>query len=117
MINDLPTIYEVVTGAVKKQQKEKSSSHSGKKSKSNSKAVSLSLHNILVCKSKVRCCLHFSETILHYVCCSHDFEDANFEVLLSISWILIGTPITFYWVFVFLFSGVVEVARRACVLD
>ncbi|KAM3308244.1 PHD finger protein ALFIN-LIKE 3 isoform X1 [Capsicum chacoense] len=38
MINDLPTIYEVVTGAVKKQQKEKSSSHSGKKSKSNSKA-------------------------------------------------------------------------------
>ncbi|XP_059299570.1 PHD finger protein ALFIN-LIKE 3-like isoform X2 [Lycium barbarum] len=38
MINDLPTIYEVVTGAVKKQQKEKSSTHSGKKSKSNSKA-------------------------------------------------------------------------------
>ncbi|KAJ8557748.1 hypothetical protein K7X08_004514 [Anisodus acutangulus] len=39
MINDLPTIFEVVTGAVKKQQKEKSSvsSHSGKKSKSNSK--------------------------------------------------------------------------------
>ncbi|XP_009785102.1 PHD finger protein ALFIN-LIKE 3 isoform X2 [Nicotiana tabacum] len=39
MINDLPTIYEVVTGAAKKQQREKSSisSHSGKKSKSNSK--------------------------------------------------------------------------------
>lgn len=41
MINDLPTIYEVVTGAAKKQQREKSSisSHSGKKSKSNSKVV------------------------------------------------------------------------------
>ncbi|XP_015079284.1 PHD finger protein ALFIN-LIKE 3-like isoform X2 [Solanum pennellii] len=38
MINELPTIYEVVTGAAKKQQKEKSSGHSGKKSKSNSKA-------------------------------------------------------------------------------
>uniref|UniRef100_M1A1C8 PHD finger protein ALFIN-LIKE n=1 Tax=Solanum tuberosum TaxID=4113 RepID=M1A1C8_SOLTU len=53
MINELPTIYEVVTGAVKKQQKEKSSGHSGKKSKSNSKAVSLSLDNMLVCWSEV----------------------------------------------------------------
>ena len=41
MINDLPTIFEVVTGSVKKQVKEKSavSNHSGNKSKSNSKAV------------------------------------------------------------------------------
>ena len=41
MINDLPTIFEVVTGAAKKQAKEKSSisNHSSNKSKSNSKAV------------------------------------------------------------------------------
>ncbi|KAK6268238.1 hypothetical protein QUC31_012398 [Theobroma cacao] len=41
MINDLPTIFEVVTGAAKKQTKEKSSvsNHSSNKSKSNSKAV------------------------------------------------------------------------------
>ncbi|GLU22443.1 hypothetical protein SLE2022_385180 [Rubroshorea leprosula] len=39
MINDLPTIFEVVTGAAKKQGKEKSSvsNHSSNKSKSNSK--------------------------------------------------------------------------------
>ncbi|KAJ9688004.1 hypothetical protein PVL29_013967 [Vitis rotundifolia] len=39
MINDLPTIFEVVTGAAKKQVKEKSSvsNHSSNKSKSNSK--------------------------------------------------------------------------------
>lgn len=39
MINDLPTVFEVVTGAAKKQNKEKSSAsnHSGSKSKSNSK--------------------------------------------------------------------------------
>ncbi|PON47072.1 Alfin [Parasponia andersonii] len=38
MINDLPTIYEVVTGAAKKQVKEKSSvNHGSNKSKSNSK--------------------------------------------------------------------------------
>nr|XP_016479622.1 PREDICTED: PHD finger protein ALFIN-LIKE 4-like [Nicotiana tabacum] len=39
MINDLPTIYEVVTGAAKKQVKERSSvsNHSSTKSKSNSK--------------------------------------------------------------------------------
>ncbi|KAK6128042.1 hypothetical protein DH2020_038206 [Rehmannia glutinosa] len=41
MINDLPTVFEVVTGAAKKQQKEKSSvsNHSSSKSKSNSKSV------------------------------------------------------------------------------
>ncbi|CAJ2663514.1 PHD finger protein ALFIN-LIKE 4-like isoform X1 [Trifolium pratense] len=40
MINELPSIFEVVTGAAKKQVKEKSSglNHSGSKSKSNSKA-------------------------------------------------------------------------------
>nr|KAJ0208366.1 hypothetical protein LSAT_V11C500257330 [Lactuca sativa] len=40
MINDLPTIFEVVSGAAKKQVKEKStvSNHSSSKSKSNSKA-------------------------------------------------------------------------------
>ncbi|XWS12114.1 hypothetical protein CRYUN_Cryun37aG0062500 [Craigia yunnanensis] len=40
MINDLPTIFEVVTGAAKKQMKEKSlvSNHSSNRSKSNSKA-------------------------------------------------------------------------------
>ncbi|XP_059318449.1 PHD finger protein ALFIN-LIKE 4-like isoform X2 [Lycium ferocissimum] len=39
MINDLPTIYEIVTGAAKKQVKDKSSvsNHSSTKSKSNSK--------------------------------------------------------------------------------
>ncbi|KAL3511642.1 hypothetical protein ACH5RR_024359 [Cinchona calisaya] len=39
MINDLPTVFEVVTGAAKKQQKEKSSvsNHSSNKSKSNPK--------------------------------------------------------------------------------
>ncbi|XP_057771052.1 PHD finger protein ALFIN-LIKE 4-like [Salvia miltiorrhiza] len=39
MINDVPTVFEVVTGAAKKQQKEKSlvSNHSSNKSKSNSK--------------------------------------------------------------------------------
>ncbi|KAL3642903.1 PHD finger protein ALFIN-LIKE 5 [Castilleja foliolosa] len=43
MINDLPTIFEVVTGAAKKQSKEKSSvtNHSGSKSKSNSKPAKL----------------------------------------------------------------------------
>jgi hypothetical protein len=43
MINDLPTIFEIVTGAVKKQAKEKSSvsNHSSNKSKSNSKGVKL----------------------------------------------------------------------------
>lgn len=41
MINDLPTIFEVVTGAAKKQSKEKAavSNHSSNKSKSNSKVV------------------------------------------------------------------------------
>lgn len=39
MINELPTIFEVVTGTTKKQAKEKSSvsNHSSSKSKSNSK--------------------------------------------------------------------------------
>lgn len=42
MINELPTIFEVVTGTAKKQVKEKSSSnHGSNKSKSNSKAVKL----------------------------------------------------------------------------
>lgn len=43
MINDLPTIYEVVTGIVKKQQREKSAStpNSSSKSKSSTKTVSL----------------------------------------------------------------------------
>ena len=41
MINELPTIFEVVIGATKKQVKEKSSvsNNSGNKSKSNSQAV------------------------------------------------------------------------------
>nr|DAD44332.1 TPA_asm: hypothetical protein HUJ06_002562 [Nelumbo nucifera] len=41
MINDLPTIFEVVTGTAKKQVKEKSSvsNHSSNKSKPNSKPV------------------------------------------------------------------------------
>lgn len=41
MINDLPTIFEVVTGSAKKQAKEKSSisDHSNNKSKSGSKGV------------------------------------------------------------------------------
>lgn len=41
MINDLPTIFEVVTGAAKVQFKDKSSgtNHSGSKSKTNLKTV------------------------------------------------------------------------------
>lgn len=41
MINDLPTIFEVVSGTAKKQSKDKSSmsNHSSTKSKSNSKVV------------------------------------------------------------------------------
>jgi len=41
MINDLPTIFEIVTGSAKKQTKEKSSisNHSSNKSKSGSKGV------------------------------------------------------------------------------
>ena len=41
MMNDLPTIFEVVTGAAKKQVKDKSTvtNHNGNKSKSNSKGV------------------------------------------------------------------------------
>ncbi|MCH89016.1 PHD finger protein ALFIN1-LIKE 4-like, partial [Trifolium medium] len=44
LINELPTVYEVVTGAAKKQVKEKSSvsNNSGSKSKSSSKAVNIS---------------------------------------------------------------------------
>ena len=47
MINDLPTIFEVVTGAAKKQVKEKSSvsNHSSNKSKSKSKVVSFFWEN------------------------------------------------------------------------
>ncbi|KAL6000713.1 PHD finger protein ALFIN-LIKE 4 [Asimina triloba] len=43
MINDLPTIFEIVTGAAKKQTKEKSSTtnHSSNKSKTNSKVLKL----------------------------------------------------------------------------
>nr|GMC78096.1 PHD finger protein ALFIN-LIKE 4 [Ipomoea batatas] len=43
MINDMPTVFEVVTGAAKKQQKEKSSvsNHSSNKTKSNPKPVKL----------------------------------------------------------------------------
>ncbi|KAL7091849.1 hypothetical protein ACP275_12G128800 [Erythranthe tilingii] len=43
MINDLPTVFEVVTGAAKKQEKEKSSvtNQSSSKSKSNSKPVKM----------------------------------------------------------------------------
>ncbi|XP_059662032.1 uncharacterized protein LOC132308078 isoform X1 [Cornus florida] len=50
MINDLPTIYEVVTGMAKKQAKEKSSAsnHSGNKSKSNSKAINFLLTNTTI---------------------------------------------------------------------
>lgn len=39
MINNLPTIYEVVTGTAKKQSKEKTPNSSSKSNKSNSKAV------------------------------------------------------------------------------
>ena len=46
MINDLPTIFEVVTGTAKKQTKEKSSvsNHTSSKSKSGSKGVKISSH-------------------------------------------------------------------------
>lgn len=53
MINELPTVYEIVSGASKKQQKEKSSvSNSSSKSKSNSKSVSQSdAYFLLACFS------------------------------------------------------------------
>lgn len=55
MINELPTVFEVVTGAntTKKQVKEKSSvsNNSGSKSKSSSKAV----NNILFLTNKYIC--------------------------------------------------------------
>lgn len=45
MINDLPTVFEIVTGAAKKQLNEKSviSNHSGSKMKSSSKSVSINI--------------------------------------------------------------------------
>uniref|UniRef100_M1BVQ5 PHD finger protein ALFIN-LIKE n=1 Tax=Solanum tuberosum TaxID=4113 RepID=M1BVQ5_SOLTU len=48
MMNDLPTIYEVVTGVAKKKVKDKStvSNHSSNKSKSNSKAVLLKTSSV-----------------------------------------------------------------------
>lgn len=52
MINDLPTVFEVVTGTAKKQVKEKSSvsNHSSNKTKSNSKVSrTLMLQLYLVC--------------------------------------------------------------------
>ena len=50
MINDLPTVFEVVTGAAKKQQKDKSSvsNHSSNKSKPISKAVKRNLSCVIV---------------------------------------------------------------------
>ncbi|XP_021277264.1 PHD finger protein ALFIN-LIKE 4-like isoform X4 [Herrania umbratica] len=56
MINDLPTIFEIVTGGAKKQGKEKSSvsNHSSNKSKSSSKPA-LNLLNIQrACKPRMR---------------------------------------------------------------
>ena len=55
MINDLPTIFEVVTGTVKKQVKEKSSvsNHSSSKSKSNSKVwhnFDMPIFSLSLCK-------------------------------------------------------------------
>lgn len=49
MINDLPTVFEVVTGSNKKQPKEKSSvsNHSSNKSKSNSKVLPISQKTLL----------------------------------------------------------------------
>jgi predicted secreted protein len=41
MINNLPTIFEVVTGAAKKQTKEKVPNSTGKSNKPNSKMVNL----------------------------------------------------------------------------
>lgn len=50
MINELPTIFEVVTGTAKKEVKEKSSvsNHSGGKSKSSSKVVNNIFLSILI---------------------------------------------------------------------
>lgn len=48
MINELPSLFEVVTGAAKKQVKDKSSvsNHSSNKSKSNSKVVKENLRDL-----------------------------------------------------------------------
>lgn len=48
MINDLPTVYEVVSGIAKKQVKDKSSAtnHSSNKSKQNSKGVKITVKNL-----------------------------------------------------------------------
>ena len=60
MINDLPTIFEIVTGSAKKQAKEKSSvsNHSSNKSKSNSKVW------------KVFSCLAISLNVNMWICIS-----------------------------------------------
>jgi len=49
MINDLPTIFEVVSGAAKKNQTEKFAvaNHSSAKSKSNSKVVKMDFNTFL----------------------------------------------------------------------
>lgn len=82
MINDLPTIFEVVTGSVKKQVKEKSavSNHSGNKSKSNSKTVKgLSVYNPFIWLRKLQyvcgqwplCCSGFLEGRSTELCILH----------------------------------------------
>jgi hypothetical protein len=62
MINELPSIFEVVTGAAKKQVKEKSSvlNNSGSKSKSNSKAVNIFFY--------LNLCMTNISTFYTYVC-------------------------------------------------
>ena len=72
MINELPTIFEVVTGAAKKQVKEKSSvsNHSGSKSKSSSKAVIISSHT---CAWHINIFINF-QTFVFLTCINDLFE-------------------------------------------
>ncbi|KAE7998495.1 hypothetical protein FH972_003035 [Carpinus fangiana] len=59
MINDLPTIFEVVTGSTKKQPKEKSvSNHSSNKSKSGSKGANVSSYILCLAFMFSRCSSH-----------------------------------------------------------
>ena len=63
MINDLPTIFEVVTGAAKKELQEKSSAsnHSSSKSKSNSKPVQAS--NLVLSEDYSLCDVPWSDHV------------------------------------------------------
>ncbi|KAL8537795.1 hypothetical protein ACS0TY_012795 [Phlomoides rotata] len=78
MINELPTVYEIVSGASKKQQKEKSSvSNSSSKSKSNSKSVS----HIAILFLLVSLHISRSKNIFLLIICEQGYNIDIFSVL------------------------------------